>query len=106
MHIVYVYNAQIHVCKKESLFRKGIKMKIFFTFYNNLCKDLHKCCEDNFALTIMCQPTFGEIQIPLGTSFNNFQVSRQVLKAKTIILCSVHSMYLVNYVFSTKICIE
>ena len=80
-------------CSYGSWFRKSIRLKIFFTFYNNLSENLHNCCEDDFASAIICRRTLEKMQIFLGKCLGT-RFPRWILKAgegvvfeHTLLLC-------------------
>ena len=62
----------------ESLFRKGIRMKIFLLFTIIYPK---MNVADEFESAIICQLTLGKIQISLGKSLGNCPLPRRILKA-------------------------
>ena len=93
-------------CNCESLFRKGIRMKIFLLF-TIIYPKINMNVADEFESAIICRLTLEIIQISLGKSLGNCPLPRRILKAAVHIgIATSHKIFIPCLSTSSLLCVQ
>ena len=89
-----------------SLFRKGIRMKIFLLF-TIIYPKINMNVADEFESAIICRLTLEIIQISLGKSLGNCPLPRRILKAAVHIgIATSHKIFIPCLSTSSLLCVQ